>query len=253
MKPWLGRAAMVLVLFAVIAATGCAARSSSQTPTPSSARQQTASDAPTSAPEPSVAATRSPNCTDAIEIRKPVIYLYPPRETAVRVRLAVDGVIIHTEPPLDPVEGWQVLANPSGSLLNTASGRRYPYLFWEADAAIAFDMSSGFVVPGRDTRGFLRDKLATLGLSDSEARSFIDYWSPRMETNAYNLIHFEGPAYERSARLSVSPEPDTRIRVFMAYRPLTVPVNVIAQRLSGPAHRHGFVLVEWGGAELPAH
>jgi len=114
------------------------------------------------------------------------------------------------------------------------------------------DMTTGFVVRGRDTRSFLTDKLATLGLSPSEAEAFMEYWVPLMRPNAYNLVHFEGPAYECSARLEVTPEPEMQIRVFMVYKSLTAPVTVTPQQLSSPEPRHGFVLVEWGGGEYPA-
>ena len=50
---------------------------------------------------------------------------------------------------------------------------------------------------------------------------FMDYWVPRLEHDRYNLIHFEGAAYERAARLDVTPRPDTTIRVFMAFAPLS--------------------------------
>jgi hypothetical protein len=72
-----------------------------------------------------------------------------------------------------------------------------------------------------------------------------------MEDNAYNLVHFEGPAYESAARLYVSPAPDTELRVFMVFRPLDAPMAVERQVLPRPLKRTGFVLVEWGGAEVP--
>ena len=41
--------------------------------------------------------------------------------------------------------------------------------------------------------------------------------------------------------------PDTLIRVFMAFKPLTTPVEIAPQTLEAPA-RTGFTAVEWGGA-----
>lgn len=78
------------------------------------------------------------------------------------------------------------------------------------------------------------------------------FWVPRLERNTFNLIRFEGPAYESIARLHVSPEPDTRIRVFMVYRPLSKRIEVEPQPLPRVPSRDGFVLVEWGGAEMPS-
>lgn len=123
--------------------------------------------------------------TEDVRFYKPVIYLYSPEKASVVVRLNVDGEITLADPPLDSGGAWRVSADPSGVLIDDASGRRYPYLFWEADGRVAFDMSSGSVVEGPATRRFLRGALARLGLSESEAAAFIEYWAPRMEGSAY--------------------------------------------------------------------
>ena len=82
-----------------------------------------------------------------------------------------------------------------------------------------------------------------------EANEFIVYWLPRMEPNPYNLISFQSAAYTDHARLTVTPEPDSLLRVFMAWKPLEAPADLPAQEL--PAFkRPGFTVVEWGGAEL---
>ena len=90
-----------------------------------------------------------------------------------------------------------------------------------------------------------------MGLTDREADEFIIYWLPRMEGNAYNLISFQTDAYTDSAALTIDPEPDTLIRVFMAWQGLEEPVNVPEQSLSAVL-RNGFTVVEWGGAEINA-
>ena len=52
-----------------------------------------------------------------------------------------------------------------------------------------------------------------------------------------------------NAKLTVTPTPDTVIRVFMAWRPLTEPVAIEPQEWTAP-ERIGFTLVEWGGTEV---
>jgi hypothetical protein len=179
---------------------------------------------------------------------KPVIYLYPQVTQRAHVSLSLAGRLTHADPATTCPDGWDVTAHPDGTIV-TATGGRYPYLFWEATAPTAYDVSTGFVVRGSETGAFLQGALARLGLTDSERREFLSYWLPRMEHNAYNLVHFEGPVYERSAKLDVSPRPDTMIRVFMVWKPLERPVSVTPQRLSAP-RRSGFTVVEWGGAEI---
>ena len=177
---------------------------------------------------------------------KPVIYLYPEEETEVSVRLDYDGGLTCAYPAYDG--GWTVTARPDGTLTD-ASGQTYSYLYWEGVTRTEYDFSQGFCVPGGDTAAFLEDALARLGLTRREANEFIVYWLPRMEANPYNLIAFQSGAYTDHARLTVTPEPDSLLRVFMAWKPLDAPAGIPPQDL--PAFdRAGFSVVEWGGAEL---
>ena len=177
---------------------------------------------------------------------KPVIYLYPEETTAVAVTLDFDGELTCTYPAYE--NGWTVTAHTDGTLTDSR-GQEYNYLYWEGETAVEYDMSKGFCVAGADTAAFLEEALAALGLSRREANEFIVYWLPMMEPNAYNLISFQGEAYTESAKLSVTPTPDTVLRVFMAWQPLDEAVEIPAQTLE-TTEREGFTVVEWGGARL---
>lgn len=177
---------------------------------------------------------------------KPVIYLYPETETRVTVKLDLSGELTCTYPAYDG--GWTVTAAPDGTLTDEY-GRTYNYLYWEGEVANGFDFSKGFCVAGSDTAAFLEDALDRLGLTRREANEFLVYWLPRMQDNPYNLIAFQQEAYTQSAKLTVSPQPDSVLRVFMAWKPLARPVDIPAQTLPG-FERRGFTLVEWGGAEV---
>lgn len=176
---------------------------------------------------------------------KPVAYLYPQTETEITVRLDYDGALTCTYPAY--TDGWTVSARPDGTLTDE-DGQTYRYLYWEGVTDQVYDFSSGFCVAGNGTAAFLEDALEQHGLSRAEADEFIIYWLPRMQENAYNLIAFQHEAYTESARLTITPEPDTLIRVFMAYRPLEKAVEIAPQTLTAPV-RTGFTAVEWGGAE----
>ena len=182
---------------------------------------------------------------DEVWSAKPVIYLYPQTETEVRVRLDYDGRLTCTYPAY--ADGWTVSASPGGTLTDE-TGQTYRYLYWEGVSETDYDFTTGFCVPGSETAEFLEDALGKLGLNRAEANEFIIYWLPRMQENAYNLIAFQHEVYTESARLSITPEPDTLIRVFMAFKPLSAPVRIAPQALTAPA-RAGFTAVEWGGAE----
>ncbi|OUN06555.1 hypothetical protein B5G43_09105 [Flavonifractor sp. An92] len=178
---------------------------------------------------------------------KPVIYLYPEEETRVSVKLDYDGTLTSTYPAYE--NGWTVDASPDGTLTDPITGRQYYCLFWEGVTDRQYDFSQGFCVAREDTAAFLEEALAELGLTEREANEFIIYWLPRLEENPYNLISFQTSAYTDGAELTIDPAPDTLIRVFMAWRGLEEPVEVVPQTLTAP-ERTGFTAVEWGGAEV---
>ena len=177
---------------------------------------------------------------------KPVIYLYPREETNVDVMLDYDGRLTCTYPKY--TGGWSVTARPDGTLTDGA-GQSYNYLYWEGEDRNEYDFSRGFCVAGADSAAFLEDALARLGLTRREANEFIVFWLPQLEENPYNLIAFQTDAYTDHARLTVTPEPDTVLRVFMAWKPLDASVEIEAQPLTAPT-REGFTLVEWGGSRV---
>lgn len=185
-------------------------------------------------------------CTD-MKSEKPVIYLYPEQAQEVYVQLELDGEFTCTYPEYD--NGWKVKAYPDGTLRDQVTGKEYNYLFWEGTSETEYDLSRGFVVEGKDTAGFLEEKLAYLGLNEKERNEFIVYWLPRMEDNKYNLITFQGKAYTEHAKLKISPEPDSILRVFMVYKPLDKAIDIPEQELE-PFEREGFTVIEWGGAEM---
>ncbi|MBE6723318.1 MAG: hypothetical protein E7572_12765 [Ruminococcaceae bacterium] len=71
-----------------------------------------------------------------------------------------------------------------------------------------------------------------------------------MQDNTYNLISFQGSSYTNAAKLTVTPKPDSILRVYMAYKPLKAAVSVPEQTLPS-FERKGFTVVEWGGMEVP--
>ena len=180
---------------------------------------------------------------------KPVIYLYPEEETDVHVELELTEADLRTTYPKYD-NGWDVTAYPDGTLVNQADGSRHRYLFWDAEnCSTRFDFSAGFCVAGSDTERFLKEKLTYMGLTEEEMNEFIVYWLPLMEHHAYNLIAFQGDAYTNSAKLTVTPAPDSECRIFMAYIPLEDAVEIAPQQLE-TFERTGFSVVEWGGVEI---
>ena len=174
---------------------------------------------------------------------KPVIYLYPEQKTAVSVSLDYAGTLTATYPAYE--NGWHVTAEPDGTLYDEA-GNEYSYLFWEGESKPDYDFSKGFCVAGADTADFLRETLAEIGLTPKEYNEFIVYWLPKMQENPYNLISFQSERYTDIAKLDIDPTPDSVLRVFMAWKPLSKPQTIEPQTFTSFA-RDGFTVVEWGG------
>ncbi len=177
---------------------------------------------------------------------KPVIYIYPEKETEVSVSLDFDGKLTCTYPAYN--NGWTVTASADGKLTD-AGGQTYNYLYWEGETFVQYDLSEGFCVKGADTAEFLEDMLAELGLTRREANEFIVYWLPLMQQNPYNIISFQTGTYTDAVQLDVYPVPDTLIRVFMAWQAVDSYVDLPEQKIITP-ERKGFAVVEWGGTEI---
>ena len=180
--------------------------------------------------------------------KEPVINLYPTKEQQISVKLDFNGKFTQTYP--DYKNGWEVIAHPDGTILNLDDNKNYPYLIWEGILDNnSWDMTKGFVVAGKDTKNFLQDKLSLMGLTPKEYNDFIAYWLPNMQDNQYNLITFANEEYEQRVLLSIDPSPDSVLRVFMVYKPITEKIDIPSQQLT-TFHRTGFSAVEWGGAEV---
>ena len=181
--------------------------------------------------------------------KKPVIYLYPEEETDIHIELELTESELNTTYPKYE-NGWDVTAYPDGTLLNKADGSHHRYLFWDSvNCRTRFDFTKGFCVAGSDTERFLKEKLTYMGLTETEMNEFIVYWLPLMEHNAYDLIAFQGKPYTDSAKLTITPTPDSECRIFMAYVPLETAVDIEPQQLE-TFNRTGFAVVEWGGVEV---
>lgn len=178
---------------------------------------------------------------------KPMVYLYPEHEQRVTVSLDYNGRLTHVYPQFAEKTTWRVTAKPDGTIL--CNNREYYALFWEGVKEKTYTMDEGFCVKGSDTEKFLEEKLETLGLNHKEINEFIVYWLPQMEDNPYNIITFQDRAYTDDAKLTIVPKEDTLIRVFMTWYPSVKPVDIKEQTLSS-MKRHGFTVVEWGGARI---
>jgi hypothetical protein len=179
------------------------------------------------------------------EMGKPVIYLYPEKTQKVSVNVEPNDGISISDPELG--DGWEVIATPDSKIYNFGDGKVYPYLFWEGWASDFETPEEGFVVEEREVASFFDQKLRTLGLNKKETADFKEFWVPYLSGDDYYFITFiDQAAFDKYAPLTVTPEPDSVIRVFFDYKVLEEPIKVVEQQFETP-ERNGFTLVEWGG------
>ena len=177
---------------------------------------------------------------------KPVIYLYPETETEVSVDLQLTGDFTFTYPQYN--NGWKVTARPDGTILS--NGKEYSYLFWEGIFEdFPVDFKEGFVIKGSESAEFLQQVLSKMGLTPKEYNEFIVYWAPKMQENEYNKVYFAKEEYEEAAKLTISPTPDSILRVFMVYEKAEEGTVLPPQKIES-FERKGFTVVEWGGRQV---
>lgn len=192
---------------------------------------------------------------------KPAVYLYPEKDTMVRVQVAIpQGSLTYTD-PLYPKGGWTVLAQPSGVLtylgkeLADSTGKInyptgvFPYLYYEGkiqDSAVA-KPEKGFVVAYDTLAPFFDDVLPKLGLTAKEGQEFKDYWLKALPKHSYYFIGVL-PQEEVDANepLTITPKEETMIRVRLYFEGLESPKSVVAPEIMTPK-RNGFTVVDWGG------
>lgn len=179
------------------------------------------------------------------EMGKPVIYLYPTQTSKISVNVKPTGGISVSIPPIN--NGWNVVATPDGHITNLADRKQYPYLFWEGFASDFTTPKEGFVVAKNQVSSFFDETLRYQGMNEKEIADFKEFWVPKLTTKPYYFItYIDQDSIDRYAPLTVSPKPDTVIRIFFDYRGLDQPQQVTPQRLKAGV-RNGFTLIEWGG------
>jgi len=182
---------------------------------------------------------------------KPVIYLYPTKKTNVSVKVEPKGGVTVSIPEYK--NGWKVTALPDGTITDKKTKENYPYLFWESnDYTQTTDTSEGFVVETAKLEEFFNEKLEILGLNKKEIADFNEFWIAEInkETKPYTFITFySSQKINEEAPLTISPKPDSIIRVYFEHIGLDAPIETKEQQLT-PAARSGFAVVEWGGKKF---
>jgi hypothetical protein len=202
---------------------------------------------------------------------KPVIYLYPEKDTAVSISFKKAMNFSLSIPPYGGE--WNVMAHPDGSLTNLTNEfdncasidtsrvgseyaydachtNTYPYLFWEGKTVGEYPLqTAGWIVGKDDLRHVMDEKLTQLSLDKKERKEMLDFWVAELlkkHAPYYRISFIQKQELNRFIPMRVSPAPDTILRVFLDWEPLDKQVSIPPQELYG-TKRIGFTLVEWGG------
>lgn len=183
---------------------------------------------------------------EMIIVFKPVIYVYPEKETNVNIKLNVNGNLGFTYPLYN--EGWNFTATPDGNI--TLNNKQYSYLFWESEMpkyAIDKKDQTGFLVSTDTLLTFLENSLSQMGFNSKESADFITFWYPRMMVNEKNYVKFLfNESCDAYAELKISPKPDNIFRVGMVWTEATTDFVPEVQKILS-VNRKGFTVIEWGG------
>ncbi|MGE5041982.1 MAG: hypothetical protein ACM3IJ_03685, partial [Candidatus Levyibacteriota bacterium] len=143
---------------------------------------------------------------------KPAVYLYPEIRENVSVQVDPAGHFTYTD-PLYPSGGWQVTADPSGTI--TSGSKDYSYLYYEADipSLLIPKPTQGFVTESGKIESKLDDILSKLGLIQKEKTEMISYWQKALPKSPYYFIGvIPQNTLESIAPFTINPTPNTVIR-----------------------------------------
>jgi hypothetical protein len=177
---------------------------------------------------------------------KPAINLYPTKKTTVHVTVAPKGDFNLTIPQYTQ-DGWNVTAYPDGHI--QYNNQTYPYLYYEAAISDKYiqEPTTGYVVAYNKLGDLFNTLLPQLGLSAKEQNDFSTYWLKALPNSPYYFVGvIPQSQIDTMAPLSISPAPDSTLRVSLYFKAVDNNQPVQAPQLTGFT-RHGFTVTEWGG------
>ena len=192
-----------------------------------------------------------PKGNSNMQVKKPVIYLYPAVKTEVHVEVAPKGAMTFTYPAYK--NGWNVTAEPSGKI--HYNDETLNYLFWESEQAPIESNEKnkyGEVISGKEATSFLNDKLSQYGLTSEEKADFITFWGPSLATDEKWFVRLiVNEECNQFADLKITPKPDHIYRIYLlASKFKEEDLNNVKPIKLAPIKRSGFTVIEWGGSIL---
>jgi len=176
-------------------------------------------------------------------VRKPNIYIYPEKETKLKLSLNFPrgGHITRSKPKYDL--GWKVSVTPDGVINN-----QYDYLFYECEVPGSYQHKKGWVKTKQNLEEFFNSNLKKAGFNKKEINDFIQYWIPRLDKYQKYVIY---PQKERLINnlidFQFTEKPESVLRLFYYIKGVnSSPPDIRPPRDYESFNRKGFTVVEWG-------
>lgn len=188
-----------------------------------------------------------------MNLRKPVIYLYPKETTDVSIKVNPIGDFTFTYPNI--AQGWDFTCHPDGRI--SREDESYRYLFWESEQEITPELvnpKQGAIVNGSEAVAFLESQMTQYGMTKAEQADLLTYWGPLMQnkTNVYIYLLFN-EVCDAFASLEITPKPTEIGRFYVVWAEVPEYFNPKLEVQEIPTmNREGFTVLEWGGAEVKA-
>lgn len=202
---------------------------------------------------------------------KPVVYLYPEKDTKVSLSFLNPIKFTNVIPAYQ--NSWEVLAEPNGNLKDlkpeltdcksiknnhgseyayeACTKNEYPYLYWSGNTqSIKYPTAvTGFIVKKENLNSFFNEKLSQMNFNQKEINDFKEYWVSYLSnknSDYFRISFFQNNIVNEMFPINVNPMPKSTIRMFMDWDFASKDSSITEQKLiSYP--RTGFTLVEWGG------
>ena len=188
----------------------------------------------------------NPQPAKGIGIEKPNVYFYPEEKTEIRVTFGDDTLLTVSIPEYG--DGWNVSAQPDGTLTNLSDGSTHGFLYYEAGLyGDYYQYNEGFAIPKEGREAVFREILTQYGLNDTEISDFTEYWTERLDPDTDYIAYPQlNDTVDAVMPVEITPTPDSILRLWFIFE------EDVSQDYETPKitefEREGYSVVEWGGA-----
>lgn len=187
--------------------------------------------------------------SEPVMVFKPVIYFHTDKPRDFSLNVQPKGDFTFTYPAIE--NGWNGKINTDGSL--TVNGKKYPYLFWEAQQQYSFEPSgNAYHLKKDDYVAFLEKKCEELGFTAAERTDFITFWGMKMQSHEELFVQFLfNDQCNQFADLNFKEQPDAVQRVYICISDWDNSFQTYLNDVKFEAMPKGdFTVLEWGGYEF---